>query len=75
MRTNITLNDDLIREASCLSQAGSKSALMEEEAMRFYVEARSEERRRVTYEDHLLKVHQICLPRRVDGSSSCFAGK
>jgi Arc/MetJ family transcription regulator len=63
MRTNIILNDDLIREASRLSQAGSKSALVEE-ALRLYVEVRSEEQRRVTYEERLLKVHQAVSNRR-----------
>jgi Arc/MetJ family transcription regulator len=63
MRTNIVLNDDLIREASRLSQAGSKSALVEE-ALRLFVEVCSEERRRATYEERLLKVQQAVMNRR-----------
>jgi Arc/MetJ family transcription regulator len=60
MRTNIVLNDDLIREASRLSQARSKSALVEE-ALRLFVEVRSEERRRATYEERMLKVQQTVM--------------
>jgi Arc/MetJ family transcription regulator len=63
MRTNIVLNDDLIREASRLSQARSKSALVEE-ALRLFVEVRSEELRRATYEERLLKVQQTVMKRR-----------
>jgi Arc/MetJ family transcription regulator len=63
MRTNIVLNDDLIREASRLSQASSKSALIEE-ALRLFVEVRSEEQRRATYEERLLKVQQSVMNRR-----------
>jgi Arc/MetJ family transcription regulator len=63
MRTNIVLNDDLIREASRLSQASSKSALVEE-ALRLFVEVRSEEQRRATYEERLLKVQQAVMNRR-----------
>jgi hypothetical protein len=46
-----------------LSQAGSKSALVEE-ALRLYVEVRSEEQRRATYEERLLKVQQAVPNRR-----------
>jgi Arc/MetJ family transcription regulator len=63
MRTNIVLNDDLLREASRLSQTTSKSALVEE-ALRLFVEVRSDERRRATYEERLLKVQQSLMNRR-----------
>jgi Arc/MetJ family transcription regulator len=64
MRTNIVLNDDLIREAGRLSQASSKSALVEE-TLRLFVEVRSEERRRATYEERLLKVQQTVMSHRI----------
>jgi len=63
MRTNIVLNDDLVHEARRLSQASSKSALVEE-ALRLFVEVRSEEQRRATYEERLLKVQQAVMNRR-----------
>jgi Arc/MetJ family transcription regulator len=63
MRTNIVLNDDLIREASRLSSARSKSALVEE-ALRLFVDVRSEEQRRATYEERLIKVQQAARNMR-----------
>jgi hypothetical protein len=52
-----------LREASRLSQTTSKSALVEE-ALRLFVEVRSDERRRATYEERLLKVQQSLMNRR-----------
>lgn len=52
MRTNIVLNDDLVREAMKFSTARSKRALVEE-ALRTFVEVREAERRRATYEERL----------------------
>lgn len=63
MRTNIVLNDELVREAMRYSQARSKTALVEE-ALRLFVELRSQEERRKTYEERLLKVQQKVAGRR-----------
>ena len=52
MRTNIVLNDELIREARRYSTAKTKRALVEE-ALRTLVRVRSEELRRATYRDRL----------------------
>ncbi|MBN1962147.1 MAG: type II toxin-antitoxin system VapB family antitoxin [Deltaproteobacteria bacterium] len=68
MRTNIVLNDDLISEALRLSQATSKSALVEE-ALRLFVEVRSEEQCRKTYKERLLKVQQAVANTRFRESS------
>jgi Arc/MetJ family transcription regulator len=63
MRTNIVLNDDLVREAFRFSRAKSKSALVEE-ALRTLVEVRSEEERRRSYTERLAKVQQALSRRR-----------
>lgn len=52
MRTNLVLNDDLMREAMQYSQARSKRAVVEE-ALQTYVEVKSAERRRRSYRDRL----------------------
>lgn len=57
MRTNIVLNDDLLREAQRYSSANSKSALVEE-ALRTLVEVRSRERAAETYASRLRKIQQ-----------------
>ena len=61
MRTNIVLNDELVREAMRFSTARSKRALVEE-ALRTFVEVREAERRRATYEERLGR-----LDRRLRG--------
>ena len=48
MRTNIVLNDDLVREAMQYSRARTRRALVEE-ALATYVAVKAEERRRATY--------------------------
>jgi Arc/MetJ family transcription regulator len=63
MRTNIVLNDDLVREAMTFSQARSKRELIEE-ALRVYVEAKAEERRRLTYGSRLQKLRARCAELR-----------
>ena len=55
MRTNIVLNDELIREAMHLSKAKTKRALIED-ALRTLVRVRTEERRRESYRDRLIAV-------------------
>lgn len=52
MRTNIVLNDDLVREAMQYSRARTRRALVEE-ALATYVAVKAEERRRATYGDRL----------------------
>ena len=52
MRTNIELNDDLMREARRYSSAASKRALIEE-ALRIYVQVRATEVRRAAYADQV----------------------
>ncbi len=52
MRTNIVLNDELVREAMRHSKATTKRALVEE-ALQVLVRLRSEEKRRETYRDRL----------------------
>ncbi|HMB53073.1 MAG TPA: type II toxin-antitoxin system VapB family antitoxin [Thermoanaerobaculia bacterium] len=52
MRTNLVLNDDLMREAMQYSQARSKRAVVEE-ALQTYVEVKSAERQRRSYRDRL----------------------
>ena len=52
MRTNIELDDGLVREARKYSQATSKRALVEE-ALRTLIETRAEARRRESYAQRL----------------------
>ena len=52
MRTNIVLNDDLVREAMQYSRARTRRALVEE-ALATYVAVKAEERRRATYVERL----------------------
>lgn len=52
MRTNIVLNDDLVREAMRYSTARSKRELVDD-ALRTLVRVRAEERRRQSYRDRL----------------------
>jgi Arc/MetJ family transcription regulator len=52
MRTNIVLNDDLLREAARYAKGRSKRALVEE-ALTTFVEVKSAERRRATYRERL----------------------
>lgn len=55
MRTNIVLNEQLLREALRLSGARSKRAVVEE-ALRTFVEVRSAERRRETYKERVRRL-------------------
>jgi Arc/MetJ family transcription regulator len=68
MRTNIVLNDDLVREAMRFSRVRTKTALVEE-ALRVFVELRSSEERIKTYEKRLLKVQQALAGKRFRESS------
>jgi hypothetical protein len=70
MRTNLVLNDDLLREARQYSDARTKSALAEE-ALRAFVAMRAAERRRRDYAKRLRHVQQALAGRRFreDGAS------
>lgn len=57
MRTNIVLNDELLREAQRYSRARSKTELVEE-ALRTLVEVRSAIERRRSYELRLRDVQR-----------------
>jgi len=57
MRTNIVLNDELVREAMRYSKAKTKSAVIEE-ALTTLVRVRAEERRRAAYRDRLKALGQ-----------------
>jgi Arc/MetJ family transcription regulator len=57
MRTNVVLNDELVREAMSYSEAPSKRALIEE-ALRTYVEVKAAELRVSGYRDQLAKLDQ-----------------
>jgi Arc/MetJ family transcription regulator len=52
MRTNIVLNDELVREAMRYSSAKSKRALVEE-ALRTFLEVKEADARRATYRQRL----------------------
>jgi Arc/MetJ family transcription regulator len=52
MRTNIVLNDELLREAARYARGRSKRALVEE-ALATFVAVKSAERRRSTYRERL----------------------
>ena len=55
MRTNIVLDDELVREAMRYSKATTKRALIDD-ALRTLVQVRAEESRRKSYQDRLLAV-------------------
>jgi len=55
MRTNIDLDEDLVREAMRHSKAHSKRALVEE-ALRTYVDVKTSEQRRSSDRDRLASV-------------------
>jgi len=52
MRTNIVLNDELLREAARYGKGRTKRALVEE-ALETFVAVKSAERRRATYRERL----------------------
>jgi Arc/MetJ family transcription regulator len=52
MRTNIVLNDELLREAARYGKGRSKRALVQE-ALETFVAVKSAERRRATYRERL----------------------
>ena len=52
MRTNIVLNEELLREAARYAKSRSKRGLVEE-ALQTFVAVKSAERRRASYEERL----------------------
>ena len=57
MRTNIELDDSLMAEAAKYSTARSKRRLIQE-ALATYIAVKSEERRRATYRERLVRVRE-----------------
>ncbi len=55
MRTNIELDDDLVREARKLSTAKTKRALVEQ-ALTTFIEVETARRRRETYAERLQRL-------------------
>ena len=55
MRTNIVLNDELLREAARYGKGRTKRALVEE-ALETFVAVKSAERRRATYRERLTRL-------------------
>jgi Arc/MetJ family transcription regulator len=55
MRTNIVLDEELVREAMRYSKAKTKRALVED-ALRLLVRVRAEENRRRSYQDRVAAV-------------------
>ena len=55
MRTNIELDDDLLKQAQAYSRTRSKRALVRE-ALQTYVAVKADEKRRMTYRDRLAAV-------------------
>jgi Arc/MetJ family transcription regulator len=61
MRTNIDLNDDLMREAAKFSVVRTKRGLIEE-ALTVFIQVKNEEQARDTYQERLQR-----LDRRLSG--------
>lgn len=56
MRTNVELDDDLVREARKLSRAKTKKALIEQ-ALTTFIEVETARRQRDTYVQRLQELH------------------
>lgn len=57
MRTNIVLDDELLREARKYSRARTKRALVEE-ALRALIQVREAERRKASYAERVRRLDQ-----------------
>jgi len=68
MRTNIDLDDDLMREAKRYSSAPTKRALVEE-ALRAFVAAKSDRRRREDYAKRSAEIREMTSKLRLRKSS------
>ena len=55
MRTNIVLNDDLLREAAKYSAARTKRGILEE-ALQSFIRTKSSEQKSLTYRDRLRRL-------------------
>jgi Arc/MetJ family transcription regulator len=69
MRTNIDLDDELLREAMRLSKARSKRALVHE-ALRTYVDVKTDEQRRATYRERLTAIRSRTSSLRLNRSAT-----
>lgn len=69
MRTNIVLDDELVKEALRYSHTKSKTALVKE-ALRTYVRVKAEERRRENYRERLRDLQQRLSQVRTRQSSA-----
>jgi Arc/MetJ family transcription regulator len=68
MRTNIDLDDDLIREARKYSSARTKRALVEQ-ALRTFIEMKSEQQRWKDHEQRVAKILKKTSKLRLDESA------
>lgn len=67
MRTNIVLDDKLVKKAMRLSKARTKRALVEE-ALLLLVEVRTEEKKRTDYRESLRKIEPLLRQIKVSES-------
>lgn len=71
MRTNLVLNDDLMKEAMRLGGARSKRALVED-ALRTYIEVKRAERRREAYQERVRRLNVRLRDLQLRESPSCI---
>ncbi len=69
MRTNIDLDDALVREAMRYSKASTKRALVEE-ALRNFVDVKAAEDRRRTYAEKLAEIRRKTITLKLRKSPS-----
>ena len=55
MRTNVVLNDDLLREAAKYSSSKTKRGILEE-ALQSFIQKKASERKTMTYRDRLRRL-------------------
>jgi Arc/MetJ family transcription regulator len=63
MRTNIVLNDELMREAMRFSRSRSKTALVEE-ALNLFVVVKAREQQLSSYADRVRKLQQTLAAKK-----------
>ena len=68
MRTNIDLDEDLIRKARRYSSCRTKRALMEE-VLRFFIDAKSDAQRREDYAKRSEEIRKITSKLRLGKSA------
>jgi Arc/MetJ family transcription regulator len=64
MRTNIVLDDGLVKEAMAYSSARSKRGLVQE-ALTTYVAVKRDQRKRASYQDRLAEIRRRIGDRRM----------